>query len=85
MKLSKYITKSEDILLASQAEQVRAVQVLMEAVRLRRDELRVLNEEHPKRSPEDLTEDIVGISGEIRGLNWVLMLPQRSKDFIDKL
>ena len=85
MKLDKYLPRSEDIVLLSQAEKVRVVEILMAAVEKRRDELRDYNEQTPKECPEDLREDYRHVSGEISGLNWVLGLPERSREFIDKI
>lgn len=85
MKLDRYVHRSEDIILLSQSDEIKVVQVLMDAISERREELRKKNEEHQRFCPEDLTEDTVGISGEIRGLNWVLGLPQRSRDFIKNI
>ena len=85
MRLEKYIERSEDIVLLSEAEQVKVIQVLMDAITKRRTELRTLNEEKPMECPEDLSRDFRGISGEIRALNWVLGLPARSREFINKI
>ena len=85
MRLDKYITRSEDIPLCSQAEEIRVVQIIFEAAERRVKELRFDNEEKPKECPEDLTKDFRGVSGEIRGLNWVLGLPERSREFINKI
>jgi hypothetical protein len=69
----------------SESEQVKAIQVLMAAIINRRDELRIQLEEKPMECPDDLSRDFRGVSGEIRGLNWVLGLPARSRDFINKI
>ncbi len=81
MNLEKYIDRSENVTLCSQAEEVRVVQVIFEAAEKRIEELR---SKKPKRSPEDLTQDIIYILGIVDGLNWVLGLPERSRELRNK-
>ena len=85
MKIDKYIERSEDIVLLSESEQVKAVQVLLGACEKKRDLLREITEVKPKFCPEDLTEDLVYLEGMIGGINWVLGLPARSREFINKI
>ena len=85
MPLDQYVKASSDIVLLSQAEEVKLVQVIMDVVKSRREELRHEIEEKPKECPEDLRKDFRGISGEIRGLNWILELPQRARQLIKKI
>jgi hypothetical protein len=85
MNPKKYLVTSEQVVLASQADQIGAAKAVLDAVRIYRDELREMNESSPKESPEDLKEDYRYIAGSIAALNWVLRLPQRSMEFRNKL
>jgi len=80
-----YATKSSEITILSQSEEVEAVKIIMNVARKRREELRREIEEKPRECPEDLTKDFRGISGEIRGLNWILELPQKAREVIDRI
>ena len=85
MKIDKYIERSEDIVLLSESGSVRAIQVLLSACEKKRDALREIIETNPKHSPEELQEDLVFLLGMIKGINWVIGLPARSRDFIKKI
>ena len=85
MRIEKYADKSEDIVLLSESESIRAVQVLLATATNKRDALRKIIETKPKHSPEELEEDLVFILGMIKGINWILGLPARSRDYINKL
>jgi len=82
-RINKYLDKSEEIILLSQSEEVEAVRVLLKAVKSKRDKVRQLYETKPKHSPEDLEEDLVFLLGMVKGLNWVLGLPARSRNYIN--
>jgi hypothetical protein len=84
MKLPEYLPTQEAIVLTSQAEQVGASAAILKAVELRRDELRAIVESNPKHNPQELSEDVDFLLGGIRELNWILGLPQRSRDFMNK-
>lgn len=85
IKLDNYFPDGQDIVLVSQAEQVASVQSLFKGVEAKRDEVRNICETKPKRCPEDLTQDLVYLLGFTAGLNWVLRLPGRSREFLEKI
>jgi len=84
-RIDKYLDKSGEIIILSQSEEVEAVRILLKAVESKRDKLREVLETKPKNSPEDLEEDLVFLLGMVKGLNWVLGLPARSRDYINNL
>lgn len=84
MNLKNYADRSQDILLLARAEEVEVVRVLLNAAKKKRGELREIMEKNPKHSPGDLEEDLVFLLGMIKGLNWVLGLPQRSREYCDR-
>lgn len=79
--VKKYLPTNESLVLVSQARQVGAAKALLEATEIKREELRKVNEETPKESPNDLTEDYRYIAGFIACLNWITRLPERSMEF----
>lgn len=81
----KYLDTSEKIVLVSQAKMVGASIAILDGAEKKRDELREVNEAHPKECPEDLTEDYRYIAGMIAGLNWILRLPERSMELRENL
>lgn len=83
--LEKLLPDSQSIVLLSQSESVPAVQVVMLAVENKRAMLRKEIEEHPKHSPDELEDDLVFMLGMIKGLNWALGLPARSREIINKI
>lgn len=85
MNIEKYIPRSEDVVLLSQADQVRTAQVLLEAAYKKRDELRLKNENSPKHCPERLTDDMTYVAGMIGGLNWVLNLIPNCNKYINQI
>jgi len=85
MIIKKYLDKSEDIVLLSQSQEIEAVRVLLKAVENKRNEIRNILETKPKHSQEELEEDLVFLLGMIKGLNWALGLPERSRAFIKNL
>lgn len=85
MRIDKYIPVSQDVVIVSQAEEVRAAFALLEAAKARIDELRTETEDRPRECPDDLTKDWRYLAGQIAGLKWILGLPGRSRDFIKKL
>ena len=84
-RIDKYLDKSEDIILLSQSGEVEAIRVLLKATENKRDKVREILETKPKHSPENLEEDLVFLLGMAKGLNWVLGLPARSREFIKNL
>uniref|UniRef100_A0A6M3ILJ5 Uncharacterized protein n=1 Tax=viral metagenome TaxID=1070528 RepID=A0A6M3ILJ5_9ZZZZ len=64
---------------------VPAAVAIFKAVEIRRDELRATVEKHPKHNPQDLEDDVDFMLGGIRELNWVLGLPERSREFIQNI
>lgn len=82
IRIVKYLDKSEDIILLSQSEEIEAVRVLLKATENKRNEVRESLETKPKQSPENLEEDLVFLLGMAKGLNWVLGLPARSREYI---
>jgi len=85
LRPEKYIERSEDIVLLSEADSIKAVQVLLATATNKRNALRKIIETNPKHSPGELEEDLVFILGMIKGINWILGLPARSRDCINKL
>ena len=84
-RISKYLEKSEEIILLSQSEEVEAVRVLLKATENKRDAIRETLETQPKHCPDDLEDDLVFLLGMVKGLNWVLGLPARSRNYINNL
>jgi len=85
MRIDKYLNESGEITLLSQSEEVEAVRVLLKATKNKRNKIREILETKPKHSPEDLEEDLVFLLGMVKGLNWVLGLPARSRDYINNI
>lgn len=85
MNPKKYLPTNEAFNLVRSAESVPISKALLDAVEIKRDELRNENEENPRKSSQDLTEDYIYIAGMIAMSNWILRLPQRSREFIKKL
>jgi len=83
MRIDKYLDKSEEIILLSQSEEVEAIRVLLKATENKRNKVREALEMKPKYSPENLEEDLVFLLGMAKGLNWVLGLPERSRNYIN--
>lgn len=83
--IAKYVEKSEDVTLLAQAEQVGVGGALLTAAKIKRDELRARIETKPKHSPEKLEDDLVFVLGMVKALNWILGLPARSREHIEKL
>ena len=84
-RIEKYLDKSEEIVLLSQAEEVAAIRVLLKAIESKRNQVRETLETKPKHSPDDLEDDLVFLLGMVKGLNWALGLPARSRDYINNL
>lgn len=84
-RLDRIITDSQDMIVCSQCEQVRAAEILLRAAEKKRDMLREEIETNPRHSPDELEKDVDFLLGMIKGLNWVLGLPERSREFINKL
>lgn len=85
MNPKKYLPTSQAFIEVAGAEAVGASNALLEAVNIKREELRDKNENHPKESPEDLTGDYRFIAGMISMANWILGLPERSREYRNKL
>lgn len=85
MEIKRYVTNSADMTTLAQAEEVHAVRVILEAARIKRDELRDKVETRPKFSPDKLEDDLVFLEGFIKGLNWTLGLSQKSRDYINTI
>jgi len=85
MRIDKYLNESGEITLLSQSEEVEAIRVLLKATKNKRNKVREILETKPKHSPEDLEEDLVFLLGMVKGLNWVLGLPARSRDYINNI
>jgi len=54
-------------------------------IKERRDQIRRQNEDNPKRSSENLKEDIVYKMGFLAGLNFVLDLPEKVREHLKNL
>jgi len=84
MNIKKYILASADFHLVSDAEQVGAVRALFDVIKIRREELRADIEAKPVLC-DDKKDDAIFKLGIINGLNFILGLPQRSRDFMNSL
>jgi len=67
------------------AHDVRSARALLKAVESERDAKRRINETHPRICDENITEDWRYIAGQIAAFNLVLSLPQKAREFIEKL
>ena len=84
-RIDQYLDRSEDIILLSQSGGIEAVRVLLKATENKRNKVRDILETKPKHSPENLEDDLVFLLGMVKGLNWVLGLPERSETYIKNL
>ena len=85
MNLKEYLPTNEAFSQVSGAESVGAGKYLLQAARIRRDKERELNENHPKRDDNDLRNDFVYKAGFIAAMNWILDLPGKARDQLNKL
>lgn len=83
-RIDQYLDLSEEIILLSRSREIEAVRVLLKATENKRNKVRDILETKPKHSPENLEEDLVFLLGMVKGLNWVLGLPARSENYINK-
>lgn len=84
MTVEKYTPTSEAMILVSQAEDLRQTRPLLDAVRMRIDELRDRAESVTIRS-DDMREDCAGLLCEIRGLRWVFQLIEEAKSRVQTI
>ena len=66
----------------STAEDIGVVNILFYVVKEKRKFLREQNENNPKRTPENLTTDMVFQAGMINALNWILDLPESARELL---
>lgn len=85
MKLNKYIPDGKNFQLMANCRQVGAARILLEAVEIKRDEIRTLNELKPQICDEDISRDIRFNLGIVWALNWVLRLPGVAREVLSKL
>lgn len=85
MNLKKYIPEGKYYKNLSDIRQVGVARVFIEAVEIKRDEIRNQTESKPQFSPEDLRKDIVFLSGAVWALNWVINLPDEVRKVISRL
>lgn len=85
MKISNYIKDGRQFIHVANIRQIGAARELLNAVQIKRDELREQKETRPMMCPDNLKKDMVFQTGAIWALNWVLSLPEEARKFIDKL
>lgn len=85
MNLKKYIPDGKYYQQMAEVRQVGVARVLLDAVEIKRDEFREIKETRPQLCPEDLKKDIVFQTGAIWALNWVLKLPEETRNILSKL
>ena len=66
------------------AREVGPSRVLLDAAAVERDRVRGQIEKAPRRSSEDLREDVVYKLGELAALNRILGLPEQARALIEK-
>lgn len=85
MNITEYLPANEDFRAVAQAEELRAAKSLLKAATIRRDkELKQIND-HPKRSDDDLTQDVIYKLGMVRALNWIIDLPGKASEYLNHL
>lgn len=78
MILTKHITSNEQLRSLANARDIGAARDLLSVIEIERDSLR----KEAEKKPED---EIVHIKlAQIKILNWVLDIPQKSEEYIDK-
>jgi hypothetical protein len=85
MNPEKYIKSDEDFIDVSEAGTIRAARALLKACEIKRDELRHVNENKPKDSPDDFTKDFRFVAGGIHICNWLLGLPEETRKYRERL
>jgi len=86
MALKINLQKREDheVKTIADAHQYSAAKLLIEDVTTLRDGLRRENEDSPRRSPEDLTDDWVFKAGAIHALNAIINAPEQADAYIKR-
>ena len=84
MKIEQYISRSEDVSAIAEIGKNEQTRGLEAALSARLAELRAKVELSPIRS-DDLSEDVSGVLGEIRGLCWVLRLRDECRARLSEL
>ena len=82
--MKKYVQNVADCTIMAGAKSTGPGRVILEAVRIRRDELQKQVNDNPQRDDVVLKNDIVYKLAEIHALNWILGLPLKARDYIDK-
>jgi len=81
MNIIKYLKTSGEILNLKDAHHIGASKALLNAVEIKREELR---KKKPMRCDEDLKKDLVFILGQINMANWLLDLPRKAGEYYQK-
>ncbi len=82
--MKKYIPEGADFHNMAGCEATAPGRVIMEAVRVRRGEGGRAGEERPQRNDIDITQDVIFNIGYVRALTWILSLPGRAREEIEK-
>lgn len=82
MSLANYISTRPEYEEIAEARTIRSAKLLLKIIEKKRDSLRSVNENSPKRDEEDLKRDIVFMQGMIHFANWVLGLPDKADEFL---
>lgn len=85
MNLKKYIPDGKYYQNLSDIRQIGVARVFLDAVTIKRDEIRERNESKPQICDEDIFRDIRFNLGVVWALNWVLDLPDVARKIVSKL
>lgn len=84
MQLDKYLKTSAAVLEVSRANEIGGAKAILEAALIKRDEIRKEYEENPLRS-DQIKKDLNFKLGMVAGLNWMLELPEKARQWRDHL
>jgi len=82
LSLKTYISTHDEYEEIAEAGAIRSAKLLLRIIEKKRDSIRNVNENSPKRDDEDLKRDIVFMQGMIHMANWILSLPGEADTFL---
>jgi len=85
MKLSKYIPEGQHYQHIADIRRVGYTRAFLDAIEIKRDQIRATNEINPAICDEDLSKDIRFRLGAVWALNWVLNIPDEVRSFLTKV
>lgn len=85
MDLKKYIKTSENASYLTSAYELGASKALLEAIKVKKQELQKALNEKPERNDKQLNKDVVYVLGQINALAWTMDLPLKVRERAKKL